>query len=82
MALRIFQDDEGTVWRVWDVVPHYSRGSAERLLSSEMGSGWLCFESRGGRKKRLTPIPDAWDGLDDVALSGLCRDADEVDSRL
>lgn len=82
MALRIFQDGEGMIWRVWDVVPHYSRGSAERLLSSEMGHGWLCFESRDGRKKRLVPIPDGWAEVDDAALDDLRRRAEEVETLL
>lgn len=30
MALKHFQDDEGTEWRVWDVVPQRVRGGQER----------------------------------------------------
>ena len=36
------------------------------------GDGWLCFESRGERR-RLRPIPDDWTRCDEGTLSAYCR---------
>ena len=39
--------------------------------------GWLCFESNGERK-RLAPVPDAWETADDMTLAALCNFASKV----
>ena len=36
--------------------------------------GWLAFES-DGEKRRLAPVPDAWEELSANALEKLCREA-------
>ena len=103
MSMRIFVDDDGRDWQVFDVVPraderrHYDRRSgsdadsvdvdrrlADRRLSVGRTSlplrsedGWLCFESRGDRR-RLRPIPDDWKRADDGTLSAYCRAAAPV----
>ncbi len=50
----------------------YSRG---------LEHGWLTFES-GALKRRLSPIPDAWDTAPDDALRRWCGDAHPVSRRL
>lgn len=39
--------------------------------------GWLCFESNGERK-RLAPVPEAWETADDMTLAALCNFATKV----
>jgi hypothetical protein len=36
--------------------------------------GWLAFES-DGEKRRLAPVPDAWEELSADTLEKLCREA-------
>jgi len=43
----------------------------------EMEAGWLCFESKGERK-RLAPVPEAWESADDLILAHLCNFANEA----
>lgn len=43
----------------------------------QLEGGWLCFES-DGKRKRLAPVPDAWDRADDMTLAALCNFADET----
>jgi hypothetical protein len=40
-----------------------------------MASGWLCFES-GEERRRLYPVPEDWESLDDRQLLALCRQAE------
>jgi hypothetical protein len=42
----------------------------------ELERGWLCFE-RDGQRKRLAPIPEAWEQADDMTLAALCNFATE-----
>ena len=39
-----------------------------------MAAGWLCFESRG-EKRRLTPVPVNWENADERALVAFCDSA-------
>ena len=43
----------------------------------QLEGGWLCFESEGERK-RLAPVPDAWDRADDMTLAALYNFASET----
>ena len=82
MALREFSDANGRAWQVWETHPSpptAAEGTAlEKFLSSrhkdgtsyptvrqQFASGWLTFAS-GDERRRLAPIPDAWDqsGID------------------
>src|SRR6476659_5066718 len=42
----------------------------------QLEAGWLCFESDGVRK-RLAPVPEAWENVDDMTLAALCNFASE-----
>ena len=61
---RLF-DAVGRLWDVWETRP----GPRSRV-SPVYRDGWLTFEtvSAPTTKRRLAPIPDAWDRLSDVEL--------------
>jgi hypothetical protein len=46
-------------------------------LRAEYENGWLAFESRG-EKRRLAPVPEGWDQLDERGLERLCDAAVSV----
>ncbi len=45
------------------------------VVSPDFESGWLCFESDLGEKRRLAPVPDGWEGATHEALWGWCEAA-------
>jgi hypothetical protein len=47
-------------------------------LSGNFSHGWLCFETKG-EKRRLTPFPDGWSELSDEGLERLCATASKVE---
>ena len=77
--LREFTDDDGITWRVWDVTPslHDRLSPSAQQLSLRVPSGWLCFESPRERR-RLTPIPEAWESIDLGDLKRMCAEAEPV----
>ena len=77
--LREFTDDDGLAWRVWDVTPslHDRLSPSAQQIAVRVPGGWLCFESSRERR-RLTPIPDRWDTLDENALKQICAEAKPV----
>ncbi len=48
------------------------------VLKAGFENGWLCFESRTGEKRRLTPVPDGWETATAEKLWLWCRAAREV----
>ena len=60
-------------WDVWDVRPQSRLGA----VNSGMENGWLCFQS-GTRRRRLAPIPENWQELDERPLRDLFDSAQEV----
>lgn len=77
MATRTFTTPDGTPWQAWDVVPGLHAdwpAHARRHLPATLSDGWLCFESPHG-KRRLHPIPQAWDSRSDHELAALCEAA-------
>ena len=58
-----FGDSE---WDVWDVRPEARAHS----LGSDLRDGWLCFQC-GTERRRLAPIPDSWETLQDGELQPL-----------
>jgi hypothetical protein len=65
---------------------HFIRETVERRaaldaarlrVSPEYVRGWLAFQS-GNERRRLAPVPDGWDGLDDPDLERLCQAARPV----
>lgn len=80
MALREFQDFDGSSWRVWDITPEKLHPStrAEDYLQGYL-EGWLVFEAvNGSAKARLNPIPMRWNELADQQLQELLRRAEPV----
>jgi len=47
------------------------RKSPRATVAEEFAHGWLCFESRG-EKRRLAPVPQLWDRADDETLEKWC----------
>ena len=72
MAQREFTDSRGTHWLVWSTTP--TPGS---LLGDDMRHGWLTFESDGERR-RLAPIPRAWEDAAIERLELYCKAAQAV----
>ena len=68
MTARVFEDSTGLRWEVLEV-----RRSSQQALAVSVGLelGWLAFGS-GTKKRRLAPIPDDWQSVDDVELERLC----------
>ena len=73
-AHRLFEDRRGVRWDVWAVYPE-TRPSTLSALPGTFPSGWLVFES-ATEKRRLSPIPDDWQGVDPVELERLCERAE------
>lgn len=76
MAMREYTDGRGTRWTVWSVSSdalHPATRSEDFLR--QFASGWLCFESVDGQKRRLIEYPEGWDSLPDEALGELCKRA-------
>lgn len=46
-------------------------------VHDQLDGGWLCFECRE-EKRRLAPIPAAWESLPATELERLCREARAV----
>ena len=77
--LREFTDDDGITWRVWDVNPslHEHLSPNTQKIGLSVPTGWLCFESPRGRR-RLVPIPEAWESIDVGSLKQMCAEAEPV----
>ncbi len=43
-------------------------------ISADLTGGWLAFEGRNERR-RLTPIPEGWEGMSEAELAALSRKA-------
>ena len=74
MALREYTDRNGVRWMVWSVSSealHPANRSEEFLR--QFSSGWLCFESAKGEKRRLIDYPERWESLEDSDLEALGR---------
>lgn len=76
MAYRTFWTADGRQWEVWDV--DTAAGSAR--LPQALPGGWLCFATEG-EKRRLYPLPDAWDTCTDAELEALRNQAATVPPR-
>lgn len=71
MPIREFTDAGGVCWQVWATTP--MRGD----VRPQFASGWLAFESEAERR-RLAPIPSAWEEAEDGALCELLSRASTV----
>lgn len=72
LVQRTFTDARGVAWSVWSVYP--SQGAANAALRGTFSQGWLAFECDVERR-RLSPIPDDWEQLDEAGLASLCGQA-------
>lgn len=81
MALRTFVSHDGTEWNVWNVVPTLMHNERKVSLSIGMTHGWLCFESRG-IKRRIVPVPEGWEEWSDAELDTALAASQVVERRL
>lgn len=71
--MRTFTDSTGTEWTVFEVSRQLSDDSGRwTYLPEGFASGWLCFESRTG-KRRLVQFPTGWRQSEKSELEQLCR---------
>src|ERR1700704_3818129 len=71
MAARTFADSAGAIWEVFEVHRSSTKPGA---VSGGLEQGWLSFTS-GDTKRRLAPIPPAWETSPDAELERLCSTA-------
>ena len=74
MALREFTDRAGRAWSVWEMIPERMHERMRNTLGA-FEIGWLVFESSGGEKRRLSPIPEGWEDAPAPELEALCERA-------
>ena len=71
-SIREFTDRDAKQWRVWAVIPTYSRGSKGDSPLGEFEGGWLVFEALdGSARKRLPHYPANWRTMSDAKLQEL-----------
>jgi hypothetical protein len=75
--MRILVDDVGMEWTIFEVRTPAGMRDRASYLPKQFGDGWLCFESKLG-KRRLTPIPPRWREYGDEELGGLLARATPV----
>jgi len=73
--LRRFQNTNGALWKVFEVLPGPSLA-----VSSDLDDGWLCFE-RDDDVRRLIPIPPNWETASESALADMLARAKPVRNR-
>jgi hypothetical protein len=76
-AHRAITDERGVIWDVYAVYPE---ANLSTKLRGAFQHGWLCFDS-GAEKRRLSPIPDNWQRLDDEQMERLVDSAERARSR-
>ena len=81
MAVREFRDEQGRLWRAWDIRPEeiHPPTRAEDWLADCYVTGWIVFETiGGGEKRRLCPWPMNWAEADGNRLRQLLAAAEVV----
>ena len=53
------------------------RSKITRTIATEFASGWLCFECVN-EKRRLAPVPEGWERVDDDTIEQWCCAAKPV----
>jgi len=74
MAVREFSDTNGVLWRVWQTRP------SRDIYLGKLREGWLTFEC-GTERRRLAPVPEAWDDVPIARLELMLRVAERVETR-
>ena len=82
---REFTDSSGVRWHIYHVEPRAVSPSLARLrgtlpnLDFERRQPWLLFESSGGDRRRLTPVPARWaENCADFEIAEWCAAADPI----
>ena len=66
MPHRMFLDDEGTEWTVWDVHPTMRKGIPQ--VTERLRAGWLALQNSDVGRRRVAPIPPGWQEWTDAQL--------------
>lgn len=67
-------------WLVWEVRPS-DRSRLRAMGRSSLAEGWLCFQAEH-ETRRVTPIPDGWEGWTDDQLRAAWDAAPRVVTRV
>lgn len=73
---RVYKDETGLAWHVWEVTSEYLEAHNVDLqaLDEELRDGWLCFQCERERL-RFWMVPPGWTELTDRQLEILRRRA-------
>jgi hypothetical protein len=77
---RAFVDSGGVTWDAFAVHPSPDTTGKSRLPES-FQDGWLSFDS-GNERRRLSPIPDEWQAMNEDALRAACERAELAPRRV
>jgi hypothetical protein len=72
--MRLFRDSRNNEWTVFEVRRQVGPKGEMNFLPGGFSSGWLCFESLGG-KRRLVRYPPRWREFSDEELEKLLGEA-------
>jgi hypothetical protein len=81
MAVREFKDEQGRLWRAWEIRPEaiHPPTKGEDWLADCYVTGWIVFETLAGdEKRRLCPWPMNWAEADGIRLRQLLASAEVV----
>jgi hypothetical protein len=81
MAVREFKDEQGRLWRAWEIRPEaiHPPTKSEDWLADCYITGWIVFETlTGDEKRRLCPWPMNWAEADGRRLRQLLAAAEVV----
>jgi hypothetical protein len=81
MAVREFKDEQGRLWRAWEIRPEaiHPPTKSEDWLADCYITGWIVFETLAGdEKRRLCPWPMNWAEADGRRLRQLLAAAELV----
>ena len=72
--MRVFRDSNDIDWTVFEVRRQFGPKADLSYLPGGFSNGWLCFESRNG-KRRLVRFPDRWRECTDAELETMLGQA-------
>jgi len=78
--MRVFRDDSGEQWEVYEVSSESMRLGRAALLPAAYRGGWLVFQSLSERR-RLAPVPAEWQSFSAAALGSMLRRAERFPLR-
>lgn len=71
---------DGARWTVWEVHPCSPENRGGVTVREALTDGWLAAQA-SGHKRRISPIPAAWQSWTDERLADEVRAATRVEAR-